>query len=117
MRIIHFSQMFSLFIQLAVIPTFWKKHSVNDGRSLLALLKKKKKKRTTLQTTVRPVFFLISILALGRPVLVTVSEVNEDVLETIKPSTCKTGTANGKKRSCGIQVEYPSFSPNSERCS
>lgn len=56
-----------------------------------------KKPDTTLQTTVGPVFFLISILALGRPVLVTLSEVNEAVLKTIKPSMYKTGTANGKK--------------------
>lgn len=80
----------------------------------LPALFKKNKKDTTLQTNVRPVFFLISILALGRPVLVTLSEVNEAVLETIKPSMYKTGIANGKK-SCCDQVEYP-LSPDSERC-
>lgn len=67
-----------------------------------------KKTDTILQTTLRPVFLLISILALGRPVLVTLPEVNEVVLETIKPSMYKTGTANGKKRSCD-QVGYPLF--------
>lgn len=41
--------------------------------------------------------------------MVTLSEVNEAVLETIKPSMYKTGTANGKKRSCCDQVEYPLF--------